>query len=351
MQYQQTRVQSAEFLRLAVGHMGRQEAALDPASYTLWYEHVAGLNPPLSQILEHRLQVQHPLTDADVAHLYATHVASREAQAVARIHERLKVLLTETTEVISQSGSHATRFGKSLENQTERLRRPDAAGAIHSVLSELLVETQKMSQVNLTLARQLDTRAKEVRSLTERLQRAEAAALNDPLTGLLNRRGFERAFADMSPQMVGQEGTSLLLLDVDRFKDINDAYGHAVGDQVLRGVANVLLARIKGADIAARVGGDEFAILLPDTALKGAIALAEKIRSALQNARLRKIGSDESIGQVSISVGVAHTAAAITLDELTHNADSALYSAKREGRNRVASQRPATIVSQETIGE
>jgi diguanylate cyclase len=102
-------------------------------------------------------------------------------------------------------------------------------------------------------------------------------------------------------------------------------------------VANVLLARIKGADIAARVGGDEFAILLPDTALNGAIALAEKIRSALQNARLRKIGSDESIGQVSISVGVAHTAEAITLDQLTHNADRALYSAKRQGRNRVES--------------
>ena len=346
MQYQQTRLQSTEFLRLAVGFMGRQEAALDPASYTLWYEHVAGLNPPLSQILEQRLLVQHPLTDADVAHLYATHIASREAQAVVRIHERLKVLLTETTEVISQSGSHATRFGKSLENQTERLRRPDAAGAIHSVLSELLVETQKMSQVNLTLARQLDTRATEVRSLTERLQRAEAAALNDPLTGLLNRRGLEQAFADISPQMLGPEGTSLLVVDVDRFKEINDAYGHAVGDQVLRGVANVLLARIKGADIAARVGGDEFAILLPDTALKSAIALAEKIRSALQNARLRKIGSDESIGQVSISVGVAHTAGSITLDQLTRNADSALYSAKRGGRNRVESAkdppRPST---------
>src|ERR1700754_1619074 len=74
MQYQQTRTQSAEFLRVAVGHMGRQEAALDPASYTLWYEHVAGRNPPLSQILQQRLPTPHPLTDADVAHLYATYI-------------------------------------------------------------------------------------------------------------------------------------------------------------------------------------------------------------------------------------------------------------------------------------
>jgi len=337
MQYQQTRAQSAEFLRLAVGHMGRQEAALDPASYTLWYEHVAGLNPALSQILQHRLETHRPLTDADVAHLYATHIASREAQAVTRIHDRLRVLLVETSEVISQSGTHAVQFGKSLENHTERLSQPDAATAIHTVLSELLVETQKMSTVSLTLTRQLDTRAKEVQTLTERLERAEAAAFNDPLTGLLNRRGFEKAYTDVFPRSATQEGTSLLIVDVDRFKEINDAYGHGVGDQVLRGVAQVLRARIKGADIAARVGGDEFVILLPDTALKGAIAVAEQIRASLQHASLRKSGSDEPIAQVSISVGVAHSTEAITLDNLMQKADGALYTAKRKGRNRVES--------------
>ena len=337
MQYQQTRAQSAEFLRLAVGHMGRQDAALDPASYTLWYEHVAGLNPPLSQILEQRVESQHSLTDADVAHLYATHIASREAQAVARIHERLRVLLAETSEVISQSGSHAVQFGKSLEDHTERLSHPDAANAIHSILSELLVETQKMSTVSLNLTRQLDTRAKEVQTLTERLERAEAVAFNDPLTGLLNRRGFEKAFSDVVPRMTSPEGMSLLLVDVDRFKEINDAYGHGVGDQVLRGVAQILRARIKGADIAARVGGDEFAILLPDTGLKGAIAVGEQIRESLIRARLRRTGSDEQIAQVSISVGVAHSSEAIVLETLMQRADSALYAAKREGRNQVQS--------------
>jgi diguanylate cyclase len=331
MQYQQTRVQSAEFLRLAVGFMGRQQAALDPASYTLWYEHAAGLNPALSRVLEARLNAQSPLTDADVARLYAEHIGSREAQKVARIHDRLVALLQETSEVISQTGTHAMQFSQSLESHSERLQGPDAGNSIQAVLSELLVETQKMSEVNLTLSRQLDTRAQEVQSLTQRLERAEAEALNDPLTGLLNRRGFEQAFADLVAQAGALPGTSLLIADIDRFKEINDTHGHPVGDQVLRGVAQVLRARIKGADIAARLGGDEFAILLPNTSMAGAMALAEQIRTAL----LRRVQSDQLIAQVSVSVGVAHLEEAASLDRLLHNADAALYIAKREGRNRV----------------
>jgi diguanylate cyclase len=196
MQYQQTRAQSAEFLRLAVGYMGRQQAALDPASYTLWYEHAAGLNPALSQLLDDRLAAQKPLTDADVSRLYAQYIVSRDAQTITRIQERLLRLLQETSEVICHTGTHANQFTRSLENHAERLKQPDAANSLHTVLGDLLTETQKMSAVNLTLARQLDTRAQEVQTLTQRLERAEAEALNDPLTGLLNRRGFEQASAD-----------------------------------------------------------------------------------------------------------------------------------------------------------
>jgi diguanylate cyclase len=338
MHYQQTRAQSGDFLRLAVGYMGRQQASLDPASYTLWYEHAAGLNPPLSRILEQRLNTQIPLTDADVAHLYAIHIASRDAQAVARIHERLTVLLRETSEVISQTGTHANQFSQSLEDHTERLSRPDAPDSIQGVLSELLTETRNMSAVNLTLSRQLDTRAREIQTLTQRLERAEAAALNDPLTGLLNRRGIEQAFRDLSAQTGGVDAVALLIADVDRFKEINDTYGHPV----LRGIGQVLRARIKGADFAARLGGDEFGILLPNTALKGALVLAEQIRAAVSQARLRRVTSDQPIAQVSVSVGVAHAAGTTSLDKLLAGADAALYKAKREGRNRVQAAGPST---------
>jgi diguanylate cyclase len=286
-------------------------------------------------LLDERLATQKPLTDADVSRLYAQYIVSRDAETITRIQERLLGLLRETSEVICQTGTHANQFTRSLENHAQRLKQPDAASSLHAVLGDLLTETQKMSAVNLTLARQLDTRAQEVQTLTQRLERAEAEALNDSLTGLLNRRGFEQALAELAAQSVAGEGTSLLLADIDRFKDINDTHGHPVGDQVLRGVAKVLRARIKGADIAARVGGDEFAILLPNTAKAGAITLAEQIRAALLQARLRRINSDQHVGQVSVSIGVAHCGEGTLLDRLLQTADTALYTAKREGRNRV----------------
>src|SRR5713101_2531223 len=96
MRYRQSREQSAEILRIALGHMGRQQAAFHPVSYALWYEHAAGINPPLSQVLEKRAAASSPLTDADVARLYAQYIIARDGEAIDRIQERLLVLLQET---------------------------------------------------------------------------------------------------------------------------------------------------------------------------------------------------------------------------------------------------------------
>src|SRR5690348_3696600 len=122
MQYEHTREQSAEFLRLAVGHMGRQQANFDPPNYALWYEHAAGLNPALSRILEERLTKQRPLTNADVSTLYAQHIGTRETEVIARIQEKLLSLMRETADVVAESGAYAVNFGRSLETHTERLR-------------------------------------------------------------------------------------------------------------------------------------------------------------------------------------------------------------------------------------
>ena len=336
MQYEHTREQSAEFLRLAVGHMGRQPANFDPPCFTLWYEHAAGLNPALSQLLEEWLAKQRPITNADVSTLYAQHIGTRETQTIVKIQEKLLTLMRDTADAVAQSGIHAVNFGRSLESHTERLRQTNTLQVIEAVVNEMLAETNKMSAANLALARQLQSRAREVQSLTQRLEVAEADAIADPLTGLMNRRGLEQTVAARA--CAGTlKGCSLLLIDVDNLKKINDAHGHLVGDQVLRGLARVLQARIKGEDSAARLGGDEFAVFLPDTSLDGAVAVAEGIKRSLLQAHLRRIDSNEDLGSVCVSIGAAQSGEGGNLDSLMREADGALYEAKRQGRNQVRS--------------
>jgi diguanylate cyclase len=166
--------------------------------------------------------------------------------------------------------------------------------------------------------------------------------LNDPLTRLLNRRGFEEVVAKLYDGSAPLAGASLLMVDIDEFKSINDTYGHLVGDQVLRAVAQILRARIKGADIASRLGGDEFAILLPDTNLTGAAALAEQIRTTLLQRRLRLVDRNQYVENLTLSIGVASAGKEASLEWLLQRADAALYAAKRSGRNRVSTGDPTS---------
>ena len=335
MQYRQTREQSAEILRMVVAFMARQQAAFYPASYALWYEHAAGINPALSQVLEQRIGSGTSLSDEEVLRLHAQHILTRDVEAIERIQQRLLTLLQETSQRVSDTGTHALQFGEALEGHSARLKQPVSMELICDIVNELLTETKQMCSASVTLSRQLDTSVQEVLTLTQRLEQSQAEALKDSLTGLLNRRGFENAVADLHARAADLAGVSVLLVDVDYFKRINDTYGHLIGDQVLRAVAQVLRARTKVADIAARVGGDEFAVLLPNTPMSGALALAEQIRTTVPRGRLRRLDRQEDIENVTLSVGVAHGGTGDRLDDLLHRADAALYAAKRAGRNRV----------------
>jgi diguanylate cyclase (GGDEF)-like protein len=168
-------------------------------------------------------------------------------------------------------------------------------------------------------------------SLTHLIARLSDAAHRDPLTGLLNRRGFQEVF-DMELERArrADEPLSLIVGDLDRFKRVNDSQGHAAGDAVLRRVAGTIRGVKRGFDRAARVGGEEFAVLAPDCDQHGAYMLAERIRAAVQEALAAK---DDAA--LTISFGIStYPLHGQSADGLLHSADQALYAAKRLGRNR-----------------
>jgi two-component system cell cycle response regulator len=178
----------------------------------------------------------------------------------------------------------------------------------------------------------LRARARTLLELKQYLDSCQEEAFTDHLTGLANRRRFER---QLEREVARTERYTrpfcLLLVDIDNFKDVNDTLGHEAGDEALRRVANVIQSGTRGIDTGARIGGDEFAVILPETSLERGLEVAERLRAAI--AAL----DAEPAAQVTASLGVAELpACAHTGDELRVAADAALYEAKRSGRDRAA---------------
>lgn len=321
---------------MALPLMARQAAAHHPVSYTIWYEHVAGLNPPLSEILNSRLEAGNPLTEEDIYRLHARFISARDVALLERLQGQLQEALNDTASNAALASEHTSGFGRSLEHSRSEIGAAVSLDGIRYVIDGLLAETSRVEAQVLQLSQALEARAGEVRLLARELQRAQTESVIDPLSGLSNRRGFERAAAEMSGPRGDLCGAALLLADIDHFKQVNDTYGHVLGDKVLRVVAQTMRDNIKGRDLAARIGGEEFAILMSQTTLQGAKAVAEQLRSAVAKGRIHQTGNRGVVGSITLSVGVAVAQPGETLDSLMQRADKALYAAKREGRNRVS---------------
>jgi len=170
-----------------------------------------------------------------------------------------------------------------------------------------------------------------VRELRRANQRTQALANRDDLTGLANRRYFfDRLETTLAHALRHRRPLSLMMVDLDHFKQVNDRFGHADGDTVLRAFAQLLREDARAADLPARIGGEEFAMMLPDTDAQQAVHVAERLRQ--QTAALRPLAPEYS---VTVSIGLAVSQADDQADALLRRADRALYAAKDGGRNRV----------------
>lgn len=203
------------------------------------------------------------------------------------------------------------------------------------VLTELAHATLREITLRQALTRLADANrllAEEMHKVGVLNERLSELAHTDALTGLYNRRAYDQHLA-REWRRVQRNGAplSVLLVDADHFKAVNDQHGHAMGDQVLQVLASVLQEGARDIDVAARVGGEEFAVLLADTDATSAAGVAERIRSQIAQAEAMPVAA------VTVSIGVATLQAQEQPDSLQHRADQALYMAKSQGRNRVVS--------------
>jgi diguanylate cyclase len=334
MRYQQSREESAAILRRALQLMSPHRAGYHPLSYAVWYEHVAELNPALTQELKKLLASEGLLSDAEICRLHALHIAARDVETFELAGKELRELLGKAGQDTLEAETTVQRFTVCLEEAKQQLSGPEGAQAARRVISEVLQRAWQARTTLKSLHEQLIGQREQFAVVMERLERAQAEPLRDPLTGLNNLYGFKRA-VEMRAQSADLSAAAFLAVDVDNFKRVNDTHGHVIGDKVLQKIAEILSGQLAVEDVAARVGGDEFVVFLPARTLAAAASLAEKIRASAERTLIVRADGGRFAGEVTLSIGAAAGCPGDTLESLRHNADVALYSAKAAGRNRV----------------
>lgn len=325
------------FAEVALGQIRSLRQPAVPRNYEIWYVYATGYNAALNKIINETLARQGRLTESDLEQIYETYLSQlRTTDRIDKVGARVINEIDDVMSLITDALSMTTAFGHNLDGATQKLGAAHDLNTVMSVVQSLVKSTLEMRENNKVLESRLIGSKQEIANLQQSLEAIRAETLTDPLTGLGNRKYFDRAIEDSVKHALDHgEPLSLLMFDIDHFKSFNDNYGHLTGDQVLRLVAMSLRATIKGQDVTARYGGEEFAVVLPNTALRQALTVADHIRRAVMSKELKKKSTGEILGRVTISVGVSMLQNGDDTDSLIERADACLYAAKRNGRNRV----------------
>ena len=228
-------------------------------------------------------------------------------------------------------------YALSLANAQARLAELPTPEQVRVIVGLLVAENHRMRLDSTNMAKQLDASRLQIEGLRLRLERAQEVGLQDALTAVGNRRCFDVALLQAIKVAEGSQAPlSIIMGDLDHFKNINDRYGHPVGDEVLKFFTQLMAASVREGDTVARFGGEEFAIILPQCKAHEASAIAERIRHRLSAKSLTMRRTSQDIGLVTASFGVAQLLPGEHSENVIARADGALYAAKNSGRNRVA---------------
>ncbi len=326
---------AAEHFRQALALLGRLSVAPAPLYYTLFYNYTAGKSVRLNKEVDALLQEQGALQREDAVALFQRFFSVGGETLVEDIRQELVSMVAQVIGALVDVAGKTAVSNKVISDHIDRLSATSKPSEVLAAASAILAEARNF----VTQARQLEgaliCSVEEMHKLKEELTNARREASLDSLTGLYNRRAFDRRLSELMAASDGlDDGFCLLLLDIDDFKRINDTFGHMVGDKVLSEFARQIGKLTRRSDFLARYGGEEFALLLPGTRVTSAFTVAENIRGTLELVRLRRSGSGETLGAVTVSIGVACYRPGEIAEDFIARCDKAMYRAKRLGRNR-----------------
>jgi diguanylate cyclase len=318
-------------------YMSFHEIAPTPNNFAIWFSYSRGDIPELKCAIDVLVAGKKRFDVATNQELYATYLASGSVAAVVgELPEQFKSVMTEASCYVSDAiADNHTQMRAMDEMADQASSGIDPKHLVKRLMSELSNAATRTSQLQLNL----NETSRELDVIRESLNHAEQRANTDTLTGLPNRRAFDEFLR--TAQIGAMEGglpLGLMMIDIDHFKRFNDNFGHSVGDQVLRLIANSLGDRLRANDFPARYGGEELIVVLPDASLAVCEAVGERIRRSIAECRLTRRSTGEMLPGVTVSIGIALFRLGESATQLIERCDEALYLAKRTGRNRIVTE-------------
>ncbi|MFV3354186.1 GGDEF domain-containing protein [Aeromonas veronii] len=331
-----TFAQSAAYLKQAVPLMIKYQIPTTPDNYHLWYNYVSASMPELNQAIDQAVKMQGTCSLTTCERLYHQYLAAQDEKQMEAMKLSLAAMANELGHSMQDAISDTGMFQEMLDKSFDKLSRIDDEGFsledTMGILRELVRESRDVRMSTMHFRNQLSNAEKEIKELRAALNETRKLANEDALANLLNRRAFD---LELEGLIRSQHPFSLILADIDRFKNFNDEYGHLLGDQVLRAFSKRLRDACKEGVTAYRLGGEEFAMLVPHRSLALARQMAESMRRAIERMSILDRKSGRRIDHITASFGVGEFNGQESADCLVERTDKLLYKAKELGRNRV----------------
>lgn len=306
-----------------------------PRNYEIFYEAMTGSNPELS--LEFVALAKRP-TQAELDRLGRKYFAQRHEQGVVEnARDVIARELEEVAKLLRSGQNHFQKYGKILHETSSGLENRSAMSRelLQKIVGVVSSATSSTIERGQEVATSLGEKTTELENVKSKLEEYKRLADTDPLTHIWNRRAFDKEIARIYDDKRSIAFSALILADIDSFKEINDRFGHPVGDKIIRVIANIFKSTVRDDVFVARTGGEEFALIVTGSGEDTTAQIADRVRVAVEQMIFANKQSGTNYGPITVSMGVCMATDAEGPEDLYAKADRALYASKVAGRNRV----------------
>lgn len=309
-----------------------------PAAYEVWFTYASGDNPLISGQIDAMIDSGKTPGSYDIAQIYSQYlsVEAKKRDQLNLANNKLDKEMDGILGLIQSHLSSSESYSGSLMERAKGLSDNASPATVRHTIEALLNENRTMRAETAKLTSCLEQSKAQIQELRTNLAKSRENEMRDPLTNIANRRRFEICLAEeIERARTAKQELCLVYADLDYFKQVNDGFGHLIGDEVLKYFAGLLTKNLRKGDLPARYGGEEFAVIMPGTSADEATQIMDDIRQKLQQTRLVVTENNQSLGTITASFGVAAFNDSDDIAQLMKRADANLYAAKNDGRNRV----------------